>query len=101
MSARKWSMKSRLKPTDSASRDNPPPNSYHPNYDFTEDNKYHAISFGFGSRCNVTGKVVETPGPGTYKISSAFDRFKRLPTRQYLQLKKEGLSPGKGNKTDL
>ena len=45
----------------------------------------------------MTGKVVETPGPGTYKAGSAFDRFKRLPTRQYMQLKKQGLSPGKVN----
>ena len=35
-------------------------------------------------------ELKETPGPGTYKISSVFDRFKRLPTREYLQLKENG-----------
>jgi hypothetical protein len=34
--ARKFSMKSRIKPADSATRDNPPPNTYHLNYNLSE-----------------------------------------------------------------
>jgi hypothetical protein len=26
-------------------------------------------------------EIKETPGPGTYKIPSAFDKFKRLPAK--------------------
>jgi hypothetical protein len=84
-------LKSRVKPSDSATRDNPPPNTYHPNYALTENGKYAAVTFGFGSRCNVTGcnnfylktilEIKETPGPGTYKVPSVFDKFKRLPAK--------------------
>ncbi len=83
-------MKSRIKPVDGATRDNPPPNTYHPHHRMTEQSKFTAITFGFGNRVNVTGKVIDTPGPGTYKISSVFDRFKRLPTKQYMMLKQNG-----------
>ena len=42
-------------------------------------------------------EIKETPGPGTYKIPSVFDKFKRLPAKQFLQLKEQGgVSPGKG-----
>ncbi len=58
VNSRKYSMKSRVKVPDSSTRDNPPPNTYHPNFDFTEDNKFQAITFGFGNRCNVTGSKV-------------------------------------------
>jgi hypothetical protein len=26
-------------------------------------------------------EIKDTPGPGTYKLPSAFDRFKRLPAK--------------------
>lgn len=93
MNALKFTLKSRVKAVDSATRENPPPNTYHPNHVLTEQGKYGAITFGFGSRCNVTGcnkylsftmyciEIKETPGPGTYKIPSVFDRFKRLPAK--------------------
>ena len=55
VNARKFSLKSRIPPSDSATRNNPPPNSYHPNHTLSEPNKFGAITFGFGSRCNVTG----------------------------------------------
>ena len=28
-------------------------------------------------------EIKDTPGPGTYKLPSAFDKFKRLPAKQY------------------
>lgn len=54
-SNKKFSLKSRVKPADSATRDNPPPNSYHLNYNLCEPQKFSSITFGFGTRCNVTG----------------------------------------------
>lgn len=55
VNAKKFSLKSRVKPADSATRDNPPPNTYHLNYNLSETQKFQAITFGFGNRCNVTG----------------------------------------------
>lgn len=55
MNTKTFTLKSRIKPVDSATRDNPPPNTYHPNFTISEPNKFSAITFGFGSRCNVTG----------------------------------------------
>ncbi len=55
MHSRKFSLKSRVKEADSATRNNPPPNTYHPAFNQTENSKFQAITFGFGSRCNVTG----------------------------------------------
>ena len=55
VNAKKFSMKSRIKVVDSATRDNPPPNTYHPNYGVYEPSKFGAITFGFGTKCNVTG----------------------------------------------
>lgn len=47
-------------------------------------------------------EIKETPGPGTYKIASVFDKFKRLPAKQYQQLKEKGsLTPNKGKHEDL
>ena len=100
MHARKFTLKSRVKIADSASRDNPPPNTYNPTFTLTEQSKYAAVTFGFGSRCNVTGcipllfnndiEIKETPGPGTYKLDSVFDKFKRLPAKEYFLLKERG-----------
>jgi hypothetical protein len=86
--ARQFTLKSRLKTVDGATRDFPPSNTYTPNFGLVEDSKFSATTFGFGSRCNVTGQIKNTPGPGTYRISSVFDRFKRVPAKQYLELKK-------------
>ena len=52
-------------------RNNPPPNSYHLNHAMTSPNKFSAISFGFGNRVNVAGKILDNPGPGTYKPPDA------------------------------
>lgn len=65
--SRHFSLKSRVKPADSASRDNPPPNTYNPEFKLTEQDKFSKINFGFGGRPNVTGCVNENPGPGTYR----------------------------------
>jgi hypothetical protein len=51
----KYTLKPRIKAIDSATRDNPPPNTYHPNHTLAEQSKFQAITFGFGSRVNVTG----------------------------------------------
>lgn len=77
--SRKFSMKSRIKPADSATRDNPPPNTYHPDFTQAEESRFDKITFGFGSRPNVTGRINENPGPGTYRIPSVFDKFKNIP----------------------
>jgi hypothetical protein len=53
--SRKYTLKSRTKATDSATRDNPPSNTYHPNYALAESHKFSGITFGFGSRISVTG----------------------------------------------
>lgn len=91
--AKKFAMKSRIKVPDSATRDNPPPNNYHVNHYLSEPSKFSAITFGFGTRVNVNGckysnimsnnilEIKDTPGPGTYKLPSAFDKFKRLPPK--------------------
>jgi hypothetical protein len=55
INAKKFSLKSRIPPNDSATRHNPPPNTYHPNFTLSEQSKFGAITFGFGTRCNVTG----------------------------------------------
>lgn len=83
--SRKFSLKSRIKPADSATRDNPPPNSYTPNYSPAEQSRFSKVTFGFGGRPNVTGKISENPGPGTYRIPSVFDKFKRIPNSALLK----------------
>lgn len=81
----KFSLKSRIKAADSATRDNPPPNNYSPTHCMTEENKFEKITFGFGSRPNVTGRINENPGPGTYRIPSVFDKFKKIPNASLLK----------------
>ena len=81
---------------DSATRDNPPPNNYHLNFRLTERAKYDGVAFGFGGRINKPGSkkisllrlilfadLNDNPGPGTYKISSKFDKFGRLPKKGF------------------
>ena len=42
--------------------------------------------------------IKDTPGPGTYKAPSVFDKFKRLPAKQFQELKmRGGLTPNMGN----
>lgn len=40
-------------------------------------------------------EIKETPGPGSYKIPSVFDKFKRLPPKEYYSITKgsRGASP--------
>lgn len=83
--SRKFSLKSRIKPADSATRDFPPPNNYSPNHYPTEESRFEKITFGFGGRPNVTGRINENPGPGTYRISSVFDKFKKIPNASLLK----------------
>lgn len=40
INSRKVTIKSRVKPADSATRDNPPPNTYHPNFNLAETQKF-------------------------------------------------------------
>ena len=48
---------------------------------------------------NIFVEIKDTPGPGTYKIPSVFDKFKRLPAKQYNSFKENGgLSPKMGHK---
>ena len=54
-SSLKYSIKNKLKDNDSATRDNPPPNSYNLNFKLTSPSKFKQISFGFGNRVSVTG----------------------------------------------
>jgi hypothetical protein len=84
MNSRKFSMKSRVKAIDSATRDNPPPNTYNPTYSQNEESRFDKITFGFGSRPNVTGRINENPGPGTYKIHSVFEKFQQVPNAALL-----------------
>lgn len=83
--SRKFSLKSRIKPADSATRDNPPPNTYDPNFVLTEKAKFDKVTFGFGYRPNVTGRINENPGPGTYRVPSVFDKFKNIPNASLLK----------------
>jgi hypothetical protein len=63
---------------------NPSPNDYKPNFTQIERSKFDDISFGFGNRPIVTGGnkwnnnivPLDTPGPGSYQIKGAFDKFK-------------------------
>lgn len=78
LNSTKYSLKSRIKPLDSATRDFPPPNTYYINFKQTEQNKFNAITFGVGGRVTAAGKIEDNPGPGTYKNPSAFDKFKSV-----------------------
>ena len=40
VNAKKFTLKSRVKPADSATRDNPPPNTYHLNFNLAETQKF-------------------------------------------------------------
>ena len=77
--SRKYSIRGKLQDADAATRNNPPPNCYNPNWTPAEQDRFNAITFGIGGRANVNGRILETPGPGTYKLPSPFDKFKRLP----------------------
>ncbi|CAI2373741.1 unnamed protein product [Moneuplotes crassus] len=83
--SQKFSLKSRIKPADSATRDNPPPNNYSPNFRLTERSGFEDVAFGFGSRPNVTGRINENPGPGSYRVPSVFDKFKNIPNASLLK----------------
>lgn len=64
---------------DATTRNYPPPNCYNPDWTLTEQDRFNAITFGIGGRGSVTGRILDTPGPGTYKLPSPFEKFKRLP----------------------
>ena len=70
-----------MKDPSTASRNNPGANYYNPEHRQTEQERFHAISFGVGNRGSVNGKILETPGPGTYKLASPFDKGNRYSTR--------------------
>lgn len=74
----KFSFKSRIKPQDATTRNYPPPNCYDPEHSLTEQHRFNAITFGIGGRANVNGRLLDNPGPGSYRIPSVFDKFKRL-----------------------
>ena len=50
----------------------PPPNTYEPSFGLIEKKNFNKISFGFGKRASIYGKIDENPGPGAYDIPSTF-----------------------------
>ena len=83
----------------------PPPATYNPDYNLVESTKFKKIGFGVGMRMAPLLKLANskksekgflsvasergTPGPGTYKIPSTFekhlniDKMKRSLIRKY------------------
>ena len=54
----------------------PAPGFYSPKTTVTEFSGFREISFGVGERIFLRKSLNNVPGPGTYDISSLFDRFK-------------------------
>ena len=54
----------------------PSPNMYSPKNSLTENSAFKAIGFGYGDRTFMRGFLDGTPGPGSYNISSNFDKYK-------------------------
>ena len=98
--SRKFSFKSRIKTQDAAARNFPPPNCYNPDHLQTEQSRFDAVTFGVGGRGSVNGKILDTPGPGTYKLKSPFEAYRRLPlsSTQGNFFKKRLKSKRKGSK---
>lgn len=76
--SRKFSIKSKLKNLDATTRNYPGANYYNPEHNQTEQSRFDNIGFGVGGRGSVNGKILDTPGPGTYKLNSPFDKFGRV-----------------------
>lgn len=78
--ARKVALKSRVPQCTSATKEFPAPNMYKPGFGLTEQNRFNGVGFGVGNRGNPTGpaSLTITPGPGTYRLASPFDKFTRI-----------------------
>eukprot|EP00826_Nyctotherus_ovalis_P058680 TRINITY_DN808_c0_g1_i1.p1 TRINITY_DN808_c0_g1~~TRINITY_DN808_c0_g1_i1.p1 ORF type:complete len:277 (-),score=12.33 TRINITY_DN808_c0_g1_i1:34-864(-) len=79
-SAKKFSLTSRVTPPQPTTKDYPAPGAYKPVHVLTEPSRYKGVSFGIGNRGSPTGPVslTVTPGPGTYKLTSPFDKYARI-----------------------
>jgi len=55
----------------------PPSGHYKPNLSLVEPSRYHKITFGVGGRSDFTKEGSQSPGPGTYQLSSKFDSYKK------------------------
>jgi len=81
--AKKFSLIGRVVPPPPVTKDFPPPCAYKPVHILTEPSRYKGVSFGLGSRGNLTGSTTNvglaiTPGPGTYRLPSPFDKYTRI-----------------------
>jgi len=61
-------------------RNTPTPGKYDLNHVPIENSRYKKISFGIGNRSTSTNRnsIKISPGPGSYKLYSPFDKFDRL-----------------------
>ncbi len=60
--AKKMSIKSRVPPCTSATREFPAPNMYKPGYGLVEQSRYHGVGFGVGNRGSSTGPTSKQLG---------------------------------------
>ena len=58
--------------------ESPAPGCYSPKTTYTEFSGFKEITFGIGERVFLRKSVTDVPGPGSYDISSNFDRYKLL-----------------------
>lgn len=86
--AKKFSLTSRVPPPPPTNKDYPPPCAYKPVHILTESSRYKGVGFGVGNRGSPTGPMsmylkdyiglTTTPGPGTYRLPSPFDKYTRI-----------------------
>jgi len=56
--------------------DTPSANYYSPSYNLVSPSRGVQRSIGYGDRYDFTRSANANPGPGAYKITSAFDKYK-------------------------
>ena len=71
----KISLKFRIK--NNFKNDVPAPNHYYPKTNYFENNRFKNISFGISARNSLKINNDFTPGPNSYILPSAFDKFKK------------------------
>lgn len=54
--------------------DSPPSSLYHPVMSLVESSRFKSTGFGFGEKHDFTKNTNGNPGPGSYKLSSCFDK---------------------------
>lgn len=72
--------------------DTPACNKYNIDSPATKNERFKGIGFGFGRRSDFTNTKIVSPGPGTYRLGSAFDKFAGKPWDRKV---KKGLSQSK------